>query len=433
MILLATGAGQAEVPDPEQDDVQAPGGESSEAPGTLTEALQKKGADAVDATPLRGESGANRCPVPECDLPGGHAGHHQDRDGRTFMYDLYEGRRAPTSGEKEANISSSSSSSSSQRSRSASSEELAVEELGSKKPAREERSRSPRSRKKDEEDTFLVFNLEVDEDDFDWLAKNRHRKRAAVWLSKKMSAKGQEVIWQRLPLKEKQEYDMAMAKEISQVAISRALRNLTDKEAKELDPATLMRMRWVLTRKQDGMAKARLVVLGFMAHNLTEVQTTSPTMSKVGRNVFLAITAGMRFHLRSGDVTSAFLQTGTNLEDENLTVLAPPELAAMFGAAPGDTRALRVREAFYGLAHAPRKWWEKCVVTLVGQGWTQLLGDKCLFALFEADAVEANKKILVGLAGLGFRIALAISSIKSQGSRYSIKRFMVPAQGGVGV
>ena len=248
-----------------------------------------------------------------------------------------------------------------------------------------------------------------------------------------MSAKGQEVIWQRLPLKEKQEYDMAMAKEISQVAISRALRNLTDKEAKELDPATLMRMRWVLTRKQDGMAKARLVVLGFMAHNLIEVQTTSPTMSKVGRNVFLAITAGMRFHLRSGDVTSAFLQTGTNLEDENLTVLAPPELAAMFGAAPGDTRALRVREAFYGLAHAPRKWWEKCVVTLVGQGWTQLLGDKCLFALFEADAVEANKKILVGLAGLGFRIALAISSIKSQGSRYSIKRFMVPAQGGVGV
>ena len=278
---------QDEVPDPEQDDVQAPGGESSEAPGTLTEALQKKGADAVDATPLRGESGANRCPVPECDLPGGHAGHHQDRDGRTFMYDLYEGRRAPTSGEKEADISSSSSSSSSQRSRSASSEELAVEEPGSKKPAREERSRSPRSRKKDEEDTFLVFNLEVDEDDFDWLAKNRHRKRAAVWLSKKMSAKGQEVIWQRLPLKEKQEYDMAMAKEISQVAISRALRNLTDKEAKELDPATLMRMRWVLTRKQDGMAKARLVVLGFMAHNLTEVQTTSPTMSKVGRNVLL--------------------------------------------------------------------------------------------------------------------------------------------------
>ena len=78
-----------------------------------------------------------------------------------------------------------------------------------------------------------------------------------------------------------------MAKELSQVAISRALRNLTAQEEMKVTPEQLMKMRWVLTRKSDGSAKARLVALGFMAHNLTEVATASPTMSKVGRNLIL--------------------------------------------------------------------------------------------------------------------------------------------------
>lgn len=35
----------------------------------LQAALQQRGPDVLDNLPLRGESGANRCPVPECDLP----------------------------------------------------------------------------------------------------------------------------------------------------------------------------------------------------------------------------------------------------------------------------------------------------------------------------------------------------------------------------
>ena len=162
-----------------------------------------------------------------------------------------------------------------------------------------------------------------------------------------MSAKGTEVEWHTLSMAEKKEFDLAMAKELSQVVISKALRNLTTKENKDLDANKLMRMRWVLTRKGDGTAKARLVVLGFMAHNLTEVATASPTMSKVGRNVILTLAAALKMKVKAGDVTSAFLQTGISLEDEELNVMAPPELAAMFGADPGHQRALRVREAFY--------------------------------------------------------------------------------------
>ena len=39
------------------------------------------------------------------------------------------------------------------------------------------------------------------------------------------------------------------------------------------------------------------------------------------------------------------------------------------------------REAFYGLYHAPRNWWQKCVMTMKELGWTQLKGDKCAFIL----------------------------------------------------
>ena len=198
----------------------------------------------------------------------------------------------------------------------------------------------------------------------------------------------------RLPLSEKQEFDLAHAKELNQVAISGALRNLTKKELAKLDPAKVMQMRWVLTRKSTGLAKARLVVLGFQAHNLTEVATASPTMSKAGRHILLTLAAMLQMQLKSGDVTSAFLQTDESLEDQELHVWAPPELATLFGASPEDPRALRVVRAFYGLVHAPRKWWESVTSMMMKIGWTPLLGDKCVFVLMEESGT------ICGLAGV---------------------------------
>ena len=380
-------------------------GATSSASHSLATALRSVGPNAVDGFPLRGESGANRCPVPECDLPGGHGGHHQDREGKTFMYDLYEGRRGPTEGDEVDDDGASSSSSSSRSSKSSDSEELMMVEEAPKEIG-------PETKNDKEKDTFVAITLDVDETDFEWPAKNKGRRRGIVWLSKKMSEKGKEVEWRHLSLAEKKEFDLAMAKELSQVAISKALRNLKPDELHGLDKSKLMKMRWVLTRKSDGTAKARLVVLGFMAPNLTEVATASPTMSKVGRDLILTLAAGLKLHLKAGDVTSAFLQTGISLEDEELNVLAPPELSAMFGAEAGDMRALRVREAFYGLAHAPRKWYEKCVQVMLETGWTQLLGDKCCFALHVS--YEDGSKEIVGLAGIHVDDFLIAGNLKSE-------------------
>ena len=62
------------------DQQQQPGEGQGETipPSNLDEALLRLGSDAVDWLPvqLRGSAGSNECPVPGCDLPGGHAGVH---------------------------------------------------------------------------------------------------------------------------------------------------------------------------------------------------------------------------------------------------------------------------------------------------------------------------------------------------------------------
>jgi hypothetical protein len=233
-------------------------------------------------------------------------------------------------------------------------------------------------------------------EDYAWLSKNGTSRKANIWLAKKLE-KSKEVTWSRLTLDQKKDFDLAQAKELSQVATSRALRNLTKDEEINLDYNRIMNMRWVLTFKGNGAAKARLVILGFQAHNICEVETSSPTMGKVGRNMLLALCAALNLKLQAGDVTSAFLQTDESLEGQDLYVWAPPELATFFGGDPRDPRALKVLKAFYGLAHSPRKWWETVVAAMKRSGWKALLGDKCLFILQE----EINGKMeIVGLACL---------------------------------
>lgn len=159
-----------------------------------------------------------------------------------------------------------------------------------------------------------------------------------------------------------------------------------------------MQMRWVLTLKSDGTPKARLVALGFQAPNLTEGATAAPTMSRAARNLLLTAAASLQLRVKTGDVSSAFLQTVDSLESEGLTVWAPPELAAFYGGDPREQLPLRVLKAFYGLVHAPRKWFETVEATLKSHGWKQLVADRCLYVLKEPDGYGGES--VVGLAGL---------------------------------
>ena len=180
-----------------------------------------------------------------------------------------------------------------------------------------------------------------------------------MWLSQKMTEKSREVNWRVLSLDEKKEFDEAQAVEVSNGVREAAVRTLSGQELCSLDWGKVMSMRWVRTRKSDGRAKARFVVLGYQAHNVTDVETAAPTLSRTSRNALLTVAANNSFDLESGDITSAFLQSLSNLEDENLLVFAPSELSAMFGGDPADPGAvLKLTNAFYGLVRAPRVWHE---------------------------------------------------------------------------
>ncbi len=100
------------------------------------------------------------------------------------------------------------------------------------------------------------------------------------------------------------------------------------------------------------------------------------------------------FKIRAGDVTSAFLQADDSLEQEDLVVWAPSELATMFGADPSHpVMPLKITRAFYGLVHAPRKWFNHVVKTMTSQGWQQLISDRCVFIMTQDNQ-------LIGIAGI---------------------------------
>ena len=229
--------------------------------------------------PPQGASGSNSCPVDQCQLPGHHAIPHEGRQGR-FLIDEMTGQCLLVDDDGQ-NVSSSSTSSTLSESELMPDEDHKVLYHHGANMVNEKSFKSQKETKA--VPVFYALEMEVTNEEADWLAK--HPPKAAIWLSKKMEAKGKQEAWNQLSLDRKKDFDLAQAKELSQVLASRALRSLTRPEELNLDKSTVMNMRWVLTTKGGGTAKARLVVLGFQAHNLTEVETASPTMSKIGRQM----------------------------------------------------------------------------------------------------------------------------------------------------
>jgi hypothetical protein len=143
---------------------------------SLTQTLRRKGPDQLDGLPTQSSAsaGSNICAAPECILPGGRRGHHQDSRGRLFMYDNYEGRSAPAEGEKPQDDDDSSSSDA--RSTSSASEAADSEELirdGGLPEADDHPAEAP------PQDTFLP-----------WLAKC-HSKKKGYGCQRRSQRKGE--------------------------------------------------------------------------------------------------------------------------------------------------------------------------------------------------------------------------------------------------
>ena len=156
-----------------------------------------------------------------------------------------------------------------------------------------------------------------------------------------------------------------------------------------LDAKALMRMRWVITARSSGALKARLVLLGFQDPRLGHLKTASPTVSRRGRQCFLALAASFGWQVKKGDVKAAFLQGDNEAAGENLSdapvlndpIYAEPcrELKDALGLE--HWQCVELRKAIYGLCNAPRAWWLRLSKDLLVLGWAILTLEACFWVL----------------------------------------------------
>ena len=118
----------------------------------------------------------------------------------------------------------------------------------------------------------------------------------------------------------------------------------------KVDESRIMKMRWIYTLKSDDSAKARIVIIGYQDPDLTQLRTTSPTMSRRTRGLFLTASSSLGWTVLKGDIRAAFLQ-GRESETERQVFAKPVrELSEMLG---GDEKSVvQIAKACYGLANA---------------------------------------------------------------------------------
>ncbi|CAK0818384.1 unnamed protein product, partial [Prorocentrum cordatum] len=161
-----------------------------------------------------------------------------------------------------------------------------------------------------------------------------------------------ELTWSKMNATEREEFEAAIAKETNNWIQHQGLRAVPISRVK--DAADVIRARWLFTRKSDGKAKARLVLLGYQTKDLGQEPTASPTASRRARHVMLTVAAANRWKIIKGDVTSAFLQAHDL--DKDLFIEPDAVLRKAFHVQEGDI--LQVVKPGYGIGEAPRHWWE---------------------------------------------------------------------------
>ena len=156
----------------------------------------------------------------------------------------------------------------------------------------------------------------------------------------------------------------------------------------------IMRMRWVLTYKQSGASKARIVILGFEDPDLLQMRTASPTMTRRTRQLLLTFASCMQWPLLKGDVKSAFLQGAASEELRDVYAKPVPELAKSMGLADGQP--VKLVKACYGLANAPAEWHRSVTTAMQEAGFQVLTTEPCAWRLMGTDQ-DGNPTVL-GLA-----------------------------------
>ena len=170
-----------------------------------------------------------------------------------------------------------------------------------------------------------------------------------------------------------------------------------------ISPSALMKMRWVMTFKDDGSLKARLVVQGFTDQRLGKIPTSSPTASRRSRPIFLTLAASLGFQTHKGDVKCAFLQgdldeqrVDDDDDDDNFKIESAQPVSDTFSEpVPELSRTLqldhhqciRLLKKVYGLVDAPRRWYHRVATDLRNMKGEESVMEPCLWTFRDENGV----------------------------------------------
>ena len=169
----------------------------------------------------------------------------------------------------------------------------------------------------------------------------------------------------------------------------------TEEAVPERTLSSRILLKWNKNSDGSPRAKARLAVCGYndvdaLSGNL---DTASPTTSRLARSLLLCVSANLRWKGWSADVSTAFLQ---GLPQERQLWLQLPKEALEILGAPSNTRMF-LRKPVYGQLDAPRRWYLEAVRRLCSR--IQHALGPCLFMLFDEatpDPDQPDKSCLVG-------------------------------------
>lgn len=193
-----------------------------------------------------------------------------------------------------------------------------------------------------------------------------------------------EVYEKKLSPQEMELFKTAKSKEVKNFIAAKVFEKIP--ASMKPDRSQVLRMRWVLTWKIDPetsekKAKARAVVLGYMDPEYEFRPTSSPTMTRSTRQLFLTMCAAYDFTVEKGDVSGAFLQ---GREYTRKLLCEPlPEICEALSMPHGSIT--RLTKAAYGLVEAPIEWYLTISSFLEELGFERQLSDPCCWGLFGKD------------------------------------------------
>ncbi|CAE7808731.1 RE1 [Symbiodinium microadriaticum] len=206
---------------------------------------------------------------------------------------------------------------------------------------------------------LCTIELPIPETENQW---KRLRRDPTAWMAKGL--RKQEVRYGRLEQKERDAFDIAKQAEVNQWIRESAARRVQGHVAQD----RLMAMRWVLTYKDSGAAKARIVIVGYQDPDLATLVSSSPTMSRRTRQLVYQQSTLRHWKTMKADVRAAFLQTAPTQISRCVFARPVPELAKAMQLQDGEV--VQIAKACYGLVNAPAEWYRDVNKTLVGLGMT---------------------------------------------------------------